>query len=77
MKPTKELNDQELNNVSGGESSLDKYLKTLVGTDKNKILVDQGTGKTLDLNPAVKFEDDNNVYIIKREKSDETPEGDL
>lgn len=69
MKNNEELNNQNLENVSGGESSLEKYLKTLAGKDKDKMSVDYGTGVALDLNPSVDYDDRNNVHIIKREKN--------
>ena len=74
MESNKELKNKDLNSVSGGSSDLDKYLKTLAGKDKKDILVDQGDGIKLDLNPGVQYEDDGNLLIIKREKG--TPESD-
>ena len=70
MKNNDELNNKDLNNVSGGNSTLEKYLKSLVGKDKDKTLVDYGTGKTLDLDPSIKYEDDGNLLIVKREKDE-------
>ena len=66
----KELQNDDLNNISGGNSNLDKYLKTLVGKDEDKMLVDYGTGVALDHDSTVAYEGNNNVYIIKREKCD-------
>lgn len=63
----KKLNNNELNKATGGESTLEKYLKRIVKGPK-EILVDKGTGKKLELNNKVDCEDNNNVYVIKREK---------
>ena len=71
----KQLNIEELDNVSGGDSKLDKYLKTIAGKDKT--LVDKGTGTILDLNPSVEPVDDGNLYIIKRDKEKPEIEADL
>ena len=68
MKNNKQLNDSDLNNIAGG-SDLDKYLKTLAGNDKNKELVDYGTGKALDLNPSVDYDKSENLIIVKRENN--------
>lgn len=70
MKTYNELNNKDLNNVSAGGNKLIQYLKTLIGKDKNKIIVDSGDGKQLDLNPSIKVDDNNEVYVIKREKCD-------
>ena len=77
MKSNKELNNDELNNVSGGGKSLEDYLKTIVENDKNKILVDEGTGKQLDINPSVDLNDDSKLIIIKREKDSPETKTDL
>lgn len=63
----KELNNQDLNNISGGKHNLEDYLKE-IKKDKEKPLVDYGTGKHLDLDPSIHWEDENNAHIIKREK---------
>lgn len=68
MKDNKELKIDDLNSVSGAGTNLEKYLKSLAGNDKSKVLVDYGTGIQLDLNPSVNYEENNNVRIIKREK---------
>ena len=68
MKTNNELNNKDLDNVSGGNSSLEKYLKDLVGKDKSKIIIDNGEGKQLDLNPSIDYEKDEKLIIIKREK---------
>ena len=70
MKTYNELNNKDLNNVSAGGNKLIQYLKTLIGKDKNKIIVDSGDDKQLDLNPSIKVDDNNEVYVIKREKCD-------
>ena len=67
MKNNKKLNDKDLNNVAGG-SDLDKYLKSISGQDKDKMLVDYGTGVALDLNPSVDYDKLENLIIVKREK---------
>ena len=69
MKSIEKLNSQDLDNVSGGDSKLEKYLKTIIEEDKNKILVDYGQGKKLDLDPGVRIDDDGNLLIIKRDKN--------
>ena len=68
MKTNKELNNQDLNSVVGGENDLDKYLKTLTEKDQKKQLVGYETGTQLDLNSDVYNEDDGNAHLIKREK---------
>ena len=64
-----ELTDEELSQVAGGDDhgrmALEKYIKTLC-PDKNKILVDAGEGKKLDLDNRVKYDDHNNVYVLPR-----------
>ena len=65
MKSNKELDNQELDNVSGG-SILEKYLKHL--TKRDKPLVDKGTGAKLDLNPSTSSDEAGNLIIVKREK---------
>ena len=72
-----ELNNEDLNKISGGKTNLDKYLKTLVGKDKDDILVDYGTGTQIDLNPSVDIDDNNNVYVIKREKDESHNDSEL
>lgn len=67
MEKIKELGNEDLDNVSGGAKNLDDYLKTLVGQDK-PLIVDQGTGKSLELKPSITKDDDGNIYVIKREK---------
>lgn len=52
-------------------SSLEKYLKSLYVGDKNKRLVDYGTGVALDLNPSVDYDKSENLLIVKREKASE------
>lgn len=76
MNNDKELNNKDLNNVSGG-SNLDKYLKSLTGHDKSKALIDYGTGVQLDLDSTVQKEDDGNISIIKREKNSPEVEAEL
>lgn len=68
-KDRNELNNIDLNNVAGGKTNLEDYLKTLAGKDSKDKLVDYGTGVQLDLDPSVNYDDNNNVYIIKREKA--------
>lgn len=68
-KDRNELNNIDLNNVAGGKTNLEDYLKTLSGKDSKDKLVDYGTGVQLDLDPSVNYDDNNNVYIIKREKA--------
>ncbi len=77
MKSNKELNNDELDNVSGGGKNLEDYLKTVVEHDKNKILVDEGTGKQLDINPSIDINDDGNLIIVKREKGSQENKTDL
>ena len=64
-----ELTDKVLAQVSGGisngKSTLDKYLKHIT-SDKSEILVDKGEGEKLSLDSTIKFEDNNNLHIIKR-----------
>lgn len=48
-------------------SELEKYLKTLAGNNKNKKLVDQGTGTKISLDPSVEFDGDN-LNIVTRTK---------
>lgn len=64
----KELDNKELDDVSGGNTNLDKYLKTLAGNDKNKNLVDYGTGTQLDHVSTVQYDSNNETYVLKREK---------
>ena len=71
MEDNKELNNKDLKDVAGG-SNLDKYIKIL--PDKDKKLVDYGTGVALDLEPSIKYEEDGNIEIILRDGVD--PEGD-
>ena len=65
-----ELTDEEFADVAGGDdrdrTKLDEYLKRLC-PDKNKILIDNGEGKKLELKNTVEFDDKNNAYIIKRD----------
>ena len=69
MKKTKEeLNNDDLNNVSGGKADLNKYLKELAGKDRNKVLVDNGGQEELVLNPSIPYANDGNLNIIEREK---------
>ena len=69
MKKTKEeLNNDDLNNVSGGKADLNKYLKELAGKDRNKVLVDNGDQEELVLNPSIPYANDGNLNIIEREK---------
>ena len=70
----KKLNNKDLNGVSGGSSTLEKYLKSLVEKDKDKTMVDYGTGVALDLNPSVDYDENGNLIVIKREKDSETTE---
>lgn len=78
MENNKELENPELENISGGNKKLDDYFKKIDGTVKNKMLVDYGTGVSLDLNPSVDYDKNDNVLIIKREKPDaELPTSDL
>lgn len=65
MKSNKELDNQELDNVSGG-SVLEKYLKHLA--EKDKPLVDDGIGTELDLNPSTSYDEAGNLIIVKRDK---------
>ncbi len=67
MKKNKQLNNKDLNGVSGG-NNLEKYLKSLAGKDKNKLLVDYGTGVKLDLDNTIDYEKSDNLIILKREK---------
>ena len=71
MDNNKQLNDKLLDNVDGG-TDLEKYLKSLTGNDKNKVLVDYGTGVELDNNPSIDYDKQENIIIVKRDKS--TPE---
>lgn len=68
MKNSKKLDNKNLNDIAGGSTDLEKYLKSLVGKDKDKNLVDYGTGVQLDLNPSVDYDKNENLLIIKREK---------
>ena len=67
MKSNKELNNHDLNSVSGGSNDLDEYLKTLAEESK-KVLVDYGTGEQLEVDPSVHQDNDGNLYIVEREK---------
>lgn len=68
-KNKKELNNNDLNNVSGGKTNLDKYLKDLSVKDKTKIIVDKGNGDELVLSQSVQYPKDANLdIIIEREK---------
>ena len=67
MKVSKEINTKDLDNVSGGSSELEEYLKALKEKE-DKPLVDYGTGTETKTDPTVPFDDNNNTYIIKREK---------
>ena len=67
MKNDNKLNEKDLDNVVGG-SDLEKYLKQVTGNDKNKILVDEGTGKELKLDSTIDYDKADNLIIIKREK---------
>lgn len=51
-------------------SDLEKYLKSLAGADKNKMLVDYGTGVELHAESTINYEESGNLLIIKREKGD-------
>lgn len=70
MKSKRKLNNEELNKISGGKNKLEKYLKSLDLDEKEKerILADYDGGKKLDLNPSVPYDDDDNVYVLKRER---------
>ena len=69
MKKIKEeLNNDDLNNVSGGKADLNKYLKELAGKDRNKVLVDNDDQEELILNPSIPYANDGNLNIIEREK---------
>ena len=59
-----------LNNVTGG-SDLDKYLKSIERKDKNKILVDYGSGTAIEHESNVDYDESGNLIIIKREKINE------
>ena len=73
MKKTKEeINNDDLNDVSGGKADLNKYLKELAGKEKNRVLVDNGGQEELVLNPSVPYANDGNLIIVEREK--ESPE---
>lgn len=76
-KTTKELNNNDLNNVSGGSSNLDKYLKVLTSKDKNNIIVDHGSETELVLKQSVEYEDDGNLHIIEREKDSPVVDAEL
>ena len=77
MKTNKKLNNQELDNVSGGKTNLDDYLKTIAGKGKNKILVGYGTGVELSNNSKIDHEENNNLIVIKREKKLPEEQADL
>ena len=47
--------------------SLETYLKSINSKNPEKLLVDQGTGSTLNTKPSIEF-DENNLIVIKREK---------
>lgn len=68
MKNNDELNNNNLNDIAGGSTDLEKYLKSLVGKDKDKNLVDYGTGVQLDLNPSIDYDKKENLLIVKREE---------
>ena len=68
MKNNKKLDNKNLNDITGGSNDLEKYLKSLVGKDKDKNLVDYGTGVQLDLNPSIDYDKKENLLIVKREK---------
>lgn len=68
MKYNKIVNDEDLNNVTGG-SDLDKYLKSIERKDKNKILVDYESGTTIEHDSDVDYDKSGNLIIIKREKN--------
>ena len=68
MKNNDELDNKNLNDIAAGSGVLDKYLKTIVEKDKDKNMIDYGTGVQLDLNPSVDYDKNENLLIIKREK---------
>lgn len=67
MESVKEINNKDLNDVTGGSNDLDDYLSKLAGKDKNEPLVDYGTGSQLDLDPSVQKDDEGKLIIINRE----------
>lgn len=64
----KEVKEENLNDVVGGHTDLEKYLKR-IKTDE-KPLVDEGTGVQLTLDSTIQS-DDGKLIIIKREKKPE------
>lgn len=67
MKDDKELNNTDLNRVSGGKNDLDNYLE-LLQKDGKKTLVDYDNETTLELDNDVKYHHDGNVDIVLRDK---------
>ena len=65
---SKKLRNRDLNAVSGGKGNLEDYLKKLVVKDKDKMLVDYGTGVELDHDSSVPFDESGNLLIVKSEK---------
>lgn len=57
MKDKIELSSKQLNNVSGGDATLDKYLKELAEKDKQQTLKDNDDGREIVLNPNFPLED--------------------
>lgn len=65
---SKKLRNRDLNAVSGGKGNLEDYLKKLVVKDKDKMLVDYGTGVELDHDSSVSYDESGNLLIVKSEK---------
>ena len=66
------LTKEDLEQVAGGRDSstpLSKYLMELEH-DKGERLVAQGGGSTLSLDPGIKYENEDNLYVLMREKQE-------
>lgn len=72
MEKEKELIDQKLDDVSGGSTGIEKYLGFIKDKElKERLLKDYDGGKKLILDDKIPFDDENNVYVIKRERKSE------
>ena len=68
MKTINELESQDLNSVSGGETDLERYLKELKEKDLKNPLVDYGPGEQIEVDPSVPYDGDSNAHLLPREK---------
>lgn len=66
MKKVKKLNNIGLDNDSGGNIDLEKYLISL----QDKELIDRGTGIKLDIDPSTHNEKAGQLIVVKCDKYD-------